>query len=111
MNTCTLGDRHCQPCEGGIDPLQVEVVRERLAELPGWEIDGNGIGKTFVFANHYQALAFVNALAWISHREDHHPETRVGYREVRVHYWTHAIGGLSDNDLICAAKVEKLMNL
>ncbi|WP_371324173.1 4a-hydroxytetrahydrobiopterin dehydratase [Dechloromonas sp. ZY10] len=111
MIACPLATRRCQPCEGSIPPLDPTSVAAQLAELPGWEIDGIGIGKTFVFANHYQALAFVNALAWISHSEDHHPDTRVSYREVRVLYSTHAIGGLSDNDLICAAKVEKLMNL
>ena len=111
MTACRLEDRRCQPCEGGIPPLDAATVQARLAELPGWQIEGQGIAKTFAFANHYQAMAFVNALAWISHREDHHPDTCVGYREVQVHYTTHAIGGISENDLICAAKVERLMAL
>ncbi|MBI2961625.1 MAG: 4a-hydroxytetrahydrobiopterin dehydratase [Betaproteobacteria bacterium] len=56
-------------------------------------------------------LAFVNAVAWISHREDHHPSLVVGYNSARVEYWTHAIGGLSENDFICAAKVDALFDL
>ena len=65
----------------------------------------------YSFKNHYQVLAFVNALAWISHREDHHPDLAVGYNTCRVAYVTHAIKGLSENDFICAAKVDALFEL
>ena len=108
---CDIGNRKCQPCEGGVAPLGAAEARELLAALPGWHLDGERLEKGFAFANHYEALAFVNAVAWVSHREDHHPELTVGYRDVRVRYWTHAIGGLSENDFICAAKLEKLLAL
>ena len=71
---------------------------------------GKEISKTYQFANYYETLAFVNATAYISHREDHHPDLEVGYNKCRVRYSTHSVGGLSQNDLICAAKVESLMD-
>jgi 4a-hydroxytetrahydrobiopterin dehydratase len=82
-----------------------------LKELPGWEFAGTRIFKTYAFRDYYQTMAFVNALAWISHREDHHPDLEVGYNKCRVEYSTHAIGGLSENDFICASKAEALFNL
>ena len=111
MTACDLSQQRCRPCEGGIPPLPETAVRTALTGLPEWTLSGKHIEKTFEFGNHHEAMAFVNALAWISHREDHHPETVIGYRTVVVRYWTHAIDGLSENDLICAAKVEKLFNL
>ncbi len=106
---CDLASRRCKPCEGGVSPLSEAEVARHLASLPGWERDGVGIARTFVFKNYYEVMAFVNAVAWVAHREDHHPDLLVGYRECRVHYHTHAIGGLSENDFICAAKVEALV--
>lgn len=111
MNACSLANRRCQACEGGIAPLDVATATGMLFSLPKWAIDGKYLEKTFVFRNHYEAMAFVNAIAWISHRENHHPELTVGYKDVRVRYWTHAIGGLSENDFICAAKLEKLREI
>lgn len=107
--TCDISNRHCQPCEGGIPQLTVEAAAGLLRELPGWTLLDQQLGKTFSFSNHYEAMTFVNAIAWVSHRENHHPELTVGYKDVRVRYWTHAIGGLSENDFICAAKLEKLL--
>lgn len=103
-----LASKRCVPCEGGTPPLDDGRVAELLKELPEWEVKDGKLEKSFRFADHYRALAFVNAVAWISHQEDHHPVLEVGYNRVRVMYWTHAIGGLSENDFICAAKVEKL---
>lgn len=111
MNACSLASQRCIPCEGGIEPLDAARCRNLLAELPGWQLDGCAIEKTFTFTNHYEALAFVNAVAWVSHRENHHPDLGVGYKDVRVRYWTHAIAGLSENDFICAAKIEKLLEI
>ena len=82
-----------------------------LANLSGWTLVDQYLEKTFTFRNHLETMAFVNAIAWVSHREDHHPELTVGYKDVRVRYWTHAIGGLSDNDFICAAKLDQLLAL
>lgn len=111
MEQCSLGSRHCQPCEGGIPPLSNDEAGQLLAGLSGWTIGDGRLNKRFVFANHFEAMAFVNAVAWVSHRQDHHPQLTIGYKDVRVEYWTHAIGGLSENDFICAAKLEKLLVL
>ncbi len=106
-----LARKKCLPCEGGIAPLDEAQVGPLLKGVPGWAREGKGIAKTFRFANHHEAMAFVNALAWISHREDHHPDVALGYADCKVSYWTHAIGGLSENDFICAAKVDALFDL
>lgn len=108
MSTCDIADRRCQPCEGGVAPLDEATCRQLLADLPGWQLEGKILVRSFTFRNHYEAMAFVNAVAWVSHQEDHHPEIVIGYKDVRVSYWTHAIDGLSENDFICAAKVGKL---
>jgi 4a-hydroxytetrahydrobiopterin dehydratase len=101
--------KHCAPPAPGAEPMSVADVRAVLAELPGWELVDTEIFKTYPFANYHETMAFVNATAWISHREDHHPDLEVGYNKCRVRYSTHSIGGLSENDLICAAKVEALV--
>ena len=80
-------------------------------QLDGWTLAGSVISKTYSFKNYYQTMAFVNATAWISHREDHHPDLAVGYNQCRVTYWTHAVNGLSENDFICAAKCDALFDL
>ena len=108
---CDLTARHCAPCEGGVPALSLEESRQLLGALDGWTLSGKRIEKTFRFRNHHETMAFVNAVAWISHREDHHPEITVGYADCCVRYWTHAIDGLSENDFICAAKVDKLFSL
>ena len=80
--------------------------------IAGWRRTPEpAIEKTFNFRNHYETMTFVNAVAWVSHREDHHPEMIVGYNTCAVRYWTHAIKGLSENDFICAAKVDKLYEI
>jgi len=105
---CDLTSKQCKPCEGGVPPLTEKEARELLKQLDGWELNGNIISKTFAFKNYYQVMAFVNAVAWMTHREDHHPDMTVGYNKCRLEYSTHAIGGLSENDFICAAKVDAL---
>lgn len=105
-----LTDLKCQPCEGGISPLAPERVETALMDLPGWESGANGreITRIFRFRNFHETMAFVNAVAWIAHSEDHHPDLEVRYKECRIRYSTHAIGGVSQNDLICAAKINRL---
>lgn len=106
-----LTQRHCAPCEGGVEPLNREQAESLLKQLhTGWSLsaDGTEIVRELRFANYYETMAFVNAGAWISHRENHHPDLEVGYNRCRVRYSTHAIGGLSDNDFICAAKMDAL---
>lgn len=104
-----LATKHCKPCEGGVAPLTQAEAETLLKTLDGWDLTGNELTKTYRFKNYYETMAFVNATAWVSHREDHHPDLEVGYRQCRVRYSTHAIGGLSENDFICAAKVDALM--
>jgi 4a-hydroxytetrahydrobiopterin dehydratase len=106
-----LASRHCTPLRGPGHRLSAEDVQRSLGALHGWMLVDNGqaIRKTFKFENYYQTMAFVNALAFIAHREDHHPDLGVHYNRVEVHYSTHDVGGLSDNDFICAAKTELLL--
>lgn len=106
-----LAKRKCKPCEGGVAPLSAPQAQSLLKSLGGWILEDGKLVKVYPFANYYQTTAFVNALAWISHREDHHPDLTVGYNKCRVEYWTHAIGGLSENDFICAAKADALFDL
>ena len=106
-----LARKKCQPCEGGVAPLDAEQIRPMLKGLDGWALDGKSIAKTYKFKNYFETMAFVNAAAWVSHREDHHPDMLVSWGECRVSYWTHAIGGLSENDFICAAKLDALFEL
>jgi 4a-hydroxytetrahydrobiopterin dehydratase len=108
---CDLTNKNCKPCEGGVPPLSQDEATALLKQLDGWELNDNRISKTFTFKNYYQVMAFVNAVAWMTHREDHHPDMTVGYNQCRVEYSTHAIGGLSENDFICAAKVDALFKL
>jgi 4a-hydroxytetrahydrobiopterin dehydratase len=106
-----LSTGKCKPCEGIVDSLSSTEVEALLKHLNGWSLENGTIAKTYAFKNYYQTLAFVNATAWISHREDHHPDISVGYNSCRVAYITHAISGLSQNDFICAAKLDKLFEL
>jgi 4a-hydroxytetrahydrobiopterin dehydratase len=106
-----LARKKCKPCEGGVAPLTAEQVKPMLKGLAGWERDGDTIAKTYRFKDYFETMAFVNASAWVSHREDHHPDLLVGYNQCRVSYVTHAIGGLSENDFICAAKLDALFEI
>jgi 4a-hydroxytetrahydrobiopterin dehydratase len=105
-----LASRHCAPLKGTEHRLPETQCRQWLAALPGWELveDGAAIAKTFRFEDYYRTMAFVNALAFVAHREDHHPDLGVHYNRCVVRYSTHDVGGLSINDFICAAKAELL---
>ncbi len=106
-----LAQKKCRPCEGGVAPYSAEQARAMLGQLKGWIVEDGKLVKLYPFRNYHETMAFVNALAWISHREDHHPDLQVGYNQCRVMYSTHAIGGLSENDFICAAKADALFRL
>lgn len=107
-STCDLTTKNCKPCTGNTPVLEPPKIARLLREINGWQQDGNELVKTYRFKNYYETIAFVNATAWVSHREDHHPDLEIGYRQCRVRYSTHAIGGLSENDFICAAKIDAL---
>jgi|SRR5271165_172195 len=109
-----LSGRKCAPCEGGIAPLEAAQARALLAELdPEWRIseDARTLRRALKFKDFYRTMSFVNALAHIANVEDHHPDLEVGYDYCRVAFTTHAIGGLSQNDFICAAKLDRLLRI
>ena len=81
-------------------------VGAQLSVLDDWVVDGDALMKTYRFKNYYETLAFVNALAYIVHREDHHPDLHVGYNQCVVRYNTHSVNGISENDFISAAKAD-----
>lgn len=106
-----LRQQHCKPCEGGVEPLDRTAAQNLLSQAKGWALNdaATEISRTYNFKNFHETMAFVNALAWVAHTEDHHPDLEVGYKRCRVRYTTHAIKGLSLNDFICAAKVNDLI--
>ena len=106
-----LTSRSCQTCTSNTPPLAQTEIDRLLTQLSGWSQAGNTLVKTYTFKNYYQTLAFVNAGAWVAHRTDHHPDLNVGYRQCVVTYTTHATGGLSLNDFICAAKLDTVFNI
>lgn len=106
-----LAAMQCRPCARGTPALAPDRVAALLKQVPGWEQKGGEIAKTYAFKNYHETMAFVNATAWVSHRTDHHPDLEVGYDKCRVRYSTHSVGGLSENDFICAAKVEALFRI
>lgn len=99
--------KHSQHQTQGFDTAQIQA---HLAVLDGWQLADGKIGKTFSFKNYYETLAFVNAIAYVIHAEDHHPDMLVTYNRCTVKFNTHSVnggqGGLSENDFICAAKVD-----
>ena len=106
-----LRDRKCAACAPGTSPLAAAESAELLGQLAhGWRLseDGKSLKRAFGFADFYRTMAFVNAVAWIANAEDHHPDLEVGYDYCRVTFSTHSIGGLSQNDFICAAKIDAL---
>jgi len=106
-----LAKRHCKPCEGGVEPLSSDQARDLLKALHRDWLLGNDnlqISRRFTFPAYSRTLAFANAVAWIAVSEGHHPELTINYGTCDVTYMTHAINGLSDNDFICAAKIDRL---
>ena len=106
-----LCKRQCKPSESGVAALSADAVERLLLELDGWSSSAGVIAKTYRFADHWRTMAFVNAIAWISHQQDHHPDLHVGYDTCRVQYSTHAVRGLTELDFICAAKVAALLRM
>ncbi len=106
-----LADQRCVPCEGGVAPLTAQAAAALCAKLQaGWTVsaDGKSLQRAFKFKDFYRTMSFVNALAHTANTEDHHPDLAIGYDYCRIEFTTHAIGGLSSNDFICAAKVDRL---
>jgi 4a-hydroxytetrahydrobiopterin dehydratase len=89
--------------------MDVAEVQRHLADAPGWALVDGSIEKTFRFEDYHRTMAFVNAVAWIAHREDHHPDIAFSYNRATLRFNTHSVGGISLNDFICAAKVDALL--
>ncbi|VAW76733.1 Pterin-4-alpha-carbinolamine dehydratase [hydrothermal vent metagenome] len=106
--TQRLNDQHCQQETRQLETEEVSALMPQLH--PDWSVNDSGLAmqRGFRFINYYQTIAFVNALAWVAHREDHHPDLEVGYNRCTVHYSTHSVGGLSENDFICASRIDAL---
>ncbi|WP_119344344.1 4a-hydroxytetrahydrobiopterin dehydratase [Facilibium subflavum] len=106
-----LVDKKCQVCEyGDFKPFNLEEAKPYLQKVPDWKIshDHKRITRVFEFKGFYKTMAFVNAVAWIANQEGHHPDMEVGYNRCVVNFSTHAVDGLTENDFICAAKVDAL---
>lgn len=109
----SLKDRHCHNMSKGSPALETSAVSALLVDLNGeWQCsdDAKMIHREFKFKNFYHTMAFVNAVAWIANQEDHHPDLVVGYSKCQVNFSTHSVNGLSENDFICAAKVDALID-
>ena len=94
------------PLQGG--PMAAQEIDDHLKKVQGWSLVGGAIEKTFSFANYHQTMAFVNAAAWIAHREDHHPDVAFGYNRCSLRFNTHDVNGISVSDFHCAAAVNAL---
>ncbi len=106
-----LREQTCQPLSGA--PLSAMGQQAMLGQLNGWQIDtkvpGGALHRQFTFPDFHHTMAFVNAVAWIAHQQDHHPDMAVSYNTCTLRWATHSVGGVSLNDFICAARVEALI--
>ena len=105
----TLTQDNCIPCRAGTPPLSTREAEELLAETPLWTLNADSIEREFKFNDFREAIAFVNNVADVADREDHHPDIHIYYNRVRLELSTHKIGGLSRNDFILAAKIDTLV--
>ncbi|MEM9659719.1 MAG: 4a-hydroxytetrahydrobiopterin dehydratase [Planctomycetota bacterium] len=106
-----LTRKKCLPCEGGVAAYTLSEAEHQLAELSGWRLthDGKRIRKDWTVKNFMAGMDFFNRCAELAEDDGHHPDLHIeGYRNVTVELWTHAIGGLSENDFIVAAKIDQL---
>jgi 4a-hydroxytetrahydrobiopterin dehydratase len=98
----------CKPLEGGA-PMSLEEIDDHLRLVPGWTLVHGALQKPYSFADYHRTVAFINAVAWIAHQEDHHPDIAFSYNRATLRFNTHSVGGVSINDFICAAKVDALL--
>ena len=103
-----LTEKKCKPCEGGVPAMSKEQADELLKQVPTWTIKDWKVTKEFKFKNFVEAMEFVNKVAEIAESEGHHPDISISYSKVIIETWTHAINGLSENDFILAAKIDKI---
>jgi len=100
----------CVPCEGGTPPLEESRIKELIKETPLWSIKNEHLYRSFKFKNFVESLNFVNAVGKLSEEEGHHPDIAIHYNKVELDLFTHAIKGLSENDFILAAKIDRLID-
>lgn len=106
-----LRERHCNQVQDSNHRLNPESCQSLLAQLHGdWSISDGLLRRVLSFDDYYQTMAFANAVAWIANREDHHPQMIVDYGKLRIDYTTHSADGLTENDFICAAHIDQLLN-
>ena len=103
-----LTQKKCVPCEAGTPPLEKNKIDELLKHIPTWTLKQGYLYKKFKFKNFIEAMKFINSVAGIAESEGHHPDFSVHYNKVEFEIWTHAISGLSENDFILAAKIDKI---
>ena len=103
--------KKCIPCEGGVSPMKEDEVIKNLDKLTGWSYIDGYLVRQFDFKNYDETLAFFNATTWISKIEDHHPDILIKYDSCKISYRTHAINGISENDFICAAKLNRIQEI
>ncbi len=104
-----LREKRCAPCEGGVDKMTPEQIATYIGLVPDWEARDNRLHRTFLFPDFLAAMRFLNRVAEVAEAEGHHPDFSVHYNRVEMTLWTHAIGGLSENDFILAAKIDNLL--
>ena len=103
--------KKCRPCEGGVEPCSIDEARSQLSRLPGWHLthDGQRIRKDWTVKHFLAGMDFLQRVAQLAEQDGHHPDVHLeSYRQVWIELWTHAIGGLSENDFILAAKIDAL---
>lgn len=106
-----LSEKHCAPCEGGVDPMEEAAIADHLQAVPGWEVRADtSLFSKWTFSNFKKAIDFVNQVGEIAEAEGHHPDIAFGWGYVEITLTTHAINGLSENDFILAAKINQLTN-
>jgi len=111
MKTMDLANKRCIPCEGGTLPLPKKEATALSARVPDWKItEDKKLERELKFKNFSEAMRFVNRVAELAEKEGHHPEIRVSYNRVLLELTTHAIKGLSENDFILAAKIDRLIS-
>jgi 4a-hydroxytetrahydrobiopterin dehydratase len=106
----SLLEKKCVPCHSGEPPLSEPAVQKLLPQVPGWELKPGEkeLRRLFTLSGYLECLAFVGAVGWMAQQENHHPDIELSYKKVLVRWTTHAVGGLSENDFICAAKTSAL---
>ena len=107
-----LADKKCIPCEGGMPAMDLDQAKIWLGRIDSaWKLNSEGqkISREFIFKGFNKTMGFVNAIAWIANQESHHPDLEISYDRCTVHFQTHAVKGLTENDFICAKKIDRLL--